>query len=197
MAYSHAETAELPCRGCGAPFAAGVWVIVDVDERPELLARLRAGTLHELTCPHCGHTGMINAPLLLLRPTNDPALLYSPARGGSRDEEEEQAAALVGILRARMGAAWREEWLGEGVIGVAREALPAVLGDDPTTAARLGAAASESDDVPLTVRHALEAVLRALAAEGVRVQSADDLRRALEARPALAERLAAALRERG
>lgn len=194
MSNSHAEEAELTCRACGREFAAGVWVIVDADERPDLAARLVAGTLHDLTCPHCGHTATLNAPLLLLRPAAEPALLFCPARGDDPARDEEQAAALVGLLREHIGAAWRAEWLAGGVVGVAREALPAVLGD-PLAAARLAtAAATDGDDVPPAVFAALQGVLSELAAAGLRVQTPDDLRRALAARPELAARLAAALR---
>ena len=194
MPNSHAEPATLPCRACGEAFAADVWVIVDTEERPDLLAKARGGTLHDLTCPHCGHTATLNTALLLLRPHGAPALLFSPRRGGDREADEEQAAALVGMLRQEMGAGWRDEWLGEGVAGVAREALPAALSEDPETAARLAAAATMSEQVPLAVRQALEGVISALMTEGVRVNTPEDLRRALEERPALAAQVAAALR---
>lgn len=192
--FSHAEAAELPCRACGAPVPAEVWVIVDAAHRPDLLARLRAGALHELTCPGCGHTATVNAPLLLLRPGAEPPLLFSPARGGDRERDEEQAAGLVGLLRAHMGAAWDDAWLARGVVGAPREALPALLGDDPSPAAGLAAAvAAGDDDVPPAARQALGEVLAALAAEGVRVNTPEELRRALAERPLLKARLGAAL----
>ncbi|WP_374686334.1 CpXC domain-containing protein [Promineifilum sp.] len=195
--HSHAEPATLPCRHCGAPFTADVWVIVDTDERPDLLILLRAGTLHDLRCPACGHTATINAPLLVYRPGAEPALLFSPARGDERERDEEQAAALVGMLHDHLGATWREEWLARGLAGAAREALPLLLGEDPATAAALAAAAGPAgaeDEVPPAVREALAGAVAALAAEGVRLNTAEDLRRALEERPELKARVAAALR---
>ena len=191
MTHSHAETADLPCRSCGAPFAAEVWVIVDPTERPDLLARLLAGTLHDLTCPACGHTATVDAPLLVVRPAAEPVLLFSPARGGGPQQAEAQAGALVSLLRAHVGAAWRDEWLGRGVVGVARAALPTLLTDDPATAAALAAAvtADETDALPPALGRALAEVMAALAAEGVRVDSAEELTRALEARPELRARL--------
>jgi hypothetical protein len=190
MSYSHAENAELPCRNCGQPFAADVWVIVDPAERPDLLVRLLAGTLHDLTCPACGHTATLDAPLLIVRPAAEPVLLFSPARGGGPQQAEAQAAALVSLLRAHVGAAWRDEWLGRGVVGVARAALPALLGDDPATAAALAAAATADEDaLPPALAQALAEIVAALAAEGVRVDTAEELTRALDARPELKARL--------
>jgi len=64
MPHSFSQTASLTCPQCGRAFSAEVWLIVDADERPDLLARIRAGTLHDVTCPHCGHQGQVDAPLL-------------------------------------------------------------------------------------------------------------------------------------
>ncbi len=93
-----------------------------------------------------------------------------------------------------MGAAWREEWLGRGLVGAHRASLPALLGDDPATAARLAQAAAGEDDVPPALRAALAEILAALQAEGVRVNTSDDLRRALDERPMLKARLSDAFR---
>ena len=195
--HSHAEAAALPCRACGKMFECEVWIIVATAERPDLLARMRAGTLHELTCPHCGRADTLNAPLLVYRPGAEPPLLFSPARGGSREQDEEQAMALLGMFREGLGGEWRDEWLAQGLAGVAREALPALLDDDPTTAAALAAAVAagqDPDNVPSLLRRALEEILTTLAVEGVRVETAEDLGRALEARPELKDRLAAVLK---
>ena len=187
--HSHAESVTLPCRACGAPVPGDVWIIVDTAERPDLLARLRAGTLHDMTCAQCGQAATVNAPLLIVRPAAEPVLLFSPARGGDPATDEEQAVALAGMLRQNLGDEWRDEWLARGLTGVPREALPLLLGDDPATAAGLAAAHAAEDDVPPDLRRALEEIILALAAEGVRIQTADDLRQALESRPEMRARL--------
>lgn len=191
--YSLAEQAALPCQACGQPVEAEVWIIVDVDARPDLLARLRAGSLHDMTCPACGHTATLNTPLLVYRPGAEPALLFSPAAGSDADTDEAHAVALAGMFREMMGELWRDEWLAHGLTGVARAALPVVLGDDPATAAGLAAAHAAEDEVSPELRRALETIIQTLAAEGVRVQTAEDLQRALESRPELKVRLGAAL----
>lgn len=195
MSHSQAENVTLPCVRCHQPVEVEVWIIVDIDERPDLLASLRDGTLNDTTCPACGHVATVNAPLLIFRPGAEPALLFCPSRGESPEQAEEQAMALVGMFRADLGDEWREEWLARGLAGVAREALPAVLGDDPATAAGLAAAHAAEDDVPPGLRQTLEAIVLALANEGVRVTTAEELQRAVEARPELKARLAAALNQ--
>lgn len=191
--YSLAEQAALPCQACGRPVEAEVWIIVDVDARPDLLARLRAGSLHDMTCPTCGHTATLNTPLLVYRLGAEPALLFSPAAGSDADTDEAHAVALAGLFREMMGELWRDEWLAHGLAGVARAALPVVLGDDPTTAAGLAAAHAAEGEVSPELRQVLEVIMQSLAAEGVRVRTAEDLQRALESRPELKARLGAAL----
>ena len=193
LTHSQFEPATLPCRACGQPVEAEVWIIVDVDERPDLLARLQSGALHDFACPGCGHVATLNAPLLIYRPGAEPPLLFSPAHGGDPAQHEEQATALLGLFREGIGDDWRDEWLAHGLTGVARAALSVVLGDDPATAAALATAHAADEEVSPEVRGALETIIRTLAAEGLRIQTAEDLQHALESRPELKTRLAAAL----
>lgn len=193
MPNSTAETITLPCQRCAHPVAAEVWIIVDTAERLDLLARLRDGTLHDIACLGCGHVAAVNAPVLIYRPDADPPLLFSPAGGGSPEQDEQQAVALLGMFRENMGDRWRDEWLAHGLTGVARAALPAVLSDDPATAAAFARASRADDDVDPALRRVLEEIVLGLAAEGVRVNTAEDLQRALETRPEMKARLGAAL----
>ncbi|HFD39924.1 MAG TPA: hypothetical protein ENJ31_08805, partial [Anaerolineae bacterium] len=131
MAISFAETVQAPCPQCGQAVDLEVWLIVDAAERPDLLARIRDGTLHDAPCPHCGHQTQVDAPLLLYRPEAEPPLLFSPAQQTTAEQDREQAAALVDRLRQSLGDAWRDEWLAEGLPGVPRPLLPLALSDDP------------------------------------------------------------------
>jgi hypothetical protein len=136
MAHSFAQETGLTCPECGQSFTAQVWQIVDTAERPDLAARIHEGTLHDLPCPHCGHQGAVDAPLLLYRPDRDPPLLFSPAQGTTAEQDREQAAGLVGALRGRLGPAWQDEWVAEGLTGMPREFLPMALSEGPEAALR-------------------------------------------------------------
>ena len=73
MAISHAESTSLTCPRCGRSFTAEIWLIVDTSERSDLAGRCREGTIHTLTCPHCGNEGQVDAPLLVFCPHPAPA----------------------------------------------------------------------------------------------------------------------------
>lgn len=193
--YSHAEPATLSCPGCGQSIATEIWTIVDIDERPDLLARLLNETIHTVTCPKCGHVAVVNAPLLIIRQKEKPVLLFSPARGFTPEEDEEHAVALVGMLREHLGQGWQNDWLGDGVSGIARDALPRILSDDPRTLAALATAAAQDDEVPIQIRDTLERIMVVLANEGVRVSTAEDLVMAIESRPELKSALRRAFEE--
>ncbi|NCC34342.1 MAG: tetratricopeptide repeat protein, partial [Chloroflexia bacterium] len=133
MPISYAESTEVTCPQCDHSFSFDAWLIVAADKRPDLVERIRAETIHTLTCPQCGQTfGAINAPLLLYRPKSNPPILFSPAQQTTNEQDQQQQTmGLVGRLRERLGAAWREEWLAQGLPGVQRTILPVVLADDP------------------------------------------------------------------
>ena len=160
MTHSFAQEAELTCPQCGQTFSADVWLIVDAAERPDLLERARAGTLHDLPCPHCGHRGAVDVPLLILRPGQEPSLLFSPAQGTTAEQDREQAAGLVGALRERLGDAWQEEWVRQGLPGVQRPMLPAALSEDPEAALQqMAEQAQQVQQAAVATREALEALL--------------------------------------
>ena len=142
MSHSFSQTASRACPRCGREFRAEIWLIVDAAERPELMEQIKRGTLHEISCPHCGHRGQVDAPLLLyLPPGSGPGvrLLFSPARQTSAEEDAEHARQLVAWLRQALGDAWRDEWLAQGLPAVPRALLPIALREGLEAAARLAA----------------------------------------------------------
>ncbi|MBX2998891.1 MAG: hypothetical protein KF893_10310, partial [Caldilineaceae bacterium] len=160
MPISFAQTAGFTCPGCRRPFEAEIWLIVDTAERPDLLDRLAAGTLHDLPCPACGHAGTVDAPILVfhtqgntqhdadapgsLDPPSVPSLrtlrgglgrglLFSPAGRTSPEEDRQHAGGLLGLLAERLGERWDDAWL-QTVQTVPRPLLPAALADNPNAA---------------------------------------------------------------
>lgn len=130
--FSLAQT--IICPSCGQEFAAKLWLIVDADERPDLVERIRAGQLHELPCPHCGEAAEIDAPLLVYMPAAAPPLLFSPANQTSDEQHHEDAVQLAGILRQSLGNAWQDQWVTEGIPGAVGHLLPGLLSGSPDRA---------------------------------------------------------------
>lgn len=177
----------MPCRQCGRYFEAEVWTIIDIDERPDLLDRIRNETIHVLVCPYCGHTAKVNTPLLILRPRMKPALLFSPASGNASEQDQEHAEALIGMCRDHLGDGWKDDWLAEG--------LPIVTRSDLVSAINSEIDAIPVEEVNPLVRSTLEQIFALLSAEGVRVTSPEELQRALESRPELKAKLAKVLQQ--
>jgi CHAT domain-containing protein len=134
MPISHAELITLTCPACGTSHTADIWLIVAPDERPDLVEQIRNGSLHTVTCPQCGQTHTLDAPLLIFRPTAEPPILFAPAQQTSTEQDQQHAAELIGILRQRLGAAWNDAWLGQGLTVVPRPMLLVALTDDPAAA---------------------------------------------------------------
>lgn len=101
MARSRQERVDLACSQCGRPFQAGVWLIVDRAERPDLVRRLLQDELGAATCPHCGASGRIDHPLLFHDGEREQIVCAVPLSVNG------QAAAreLIGHLLDRLVAA--------------------------------------------------------------------------------------------
>ena len=191
MPYSSLGQLTLNCPQCGVAFEPQLWLIIDTD-RPDLLERLRDGTLYQVACPN-GHAGVVDAPLLLVRPEEQPPLLFSPAERTSAELDRVMARGLIERLAAMMGDDWREEWAA-GLTPVPRRLLVEALGS-VDAAATIDRALAEA--MPPGVGDVLGKLATLLTNEGVRLDSAKDLEEALAARPELRERFEVAVRDAG
>ena len=132
MAHSYAEQADVSCPGCGHKFEAETWLIVDTAERPDLLDRIRDGTLHDVACPHCGQqVGRTDAPLLVFRPDAATHILFLHAQRTTPQQDKEALGGLLRRLRESLGTEWRNEWVEKALRDELGDMLPAVLSDTP------------------------------------------------------------------
>ncbi len=134
MTHSYAESPTLTCPSCQHLFDAEVYLIVDLAARPDLAARLRAGTLHTCACPHCGHEVELDAPVLVYAASPLPLgegpgvrVLFSPAQNTTTAQDHEHAGSLLAHLRESLGDAWQDDWLDGDLPGIPRALLPTVL----------------------------------------------------------------------
>ncbi len=189
MAHSFAQSPSLQCPQCGAAFDPEIWLIIDAAERPELLARAADGSIHAVACPN-GHAGEVDAPLLLYRPGETPPLVFSPAQQTTAEQDREIAGGIGGPTAPIAGRRLAGRVAGR----LRRRAAPIAAG----AAARRHAAALQealAEAIPPGVQQVLAEIAAMLEAEGVALESPEDLERALESRPELRARLAAALGE--
>ena len=196
MPNSFAQSETLACPRCSQSSPVETWLIVDVDERPDLAARARTGILHDVACPTCGPLGRVDAPLLLYFPSRDPSigqppLVFSPSQQSGAEADQQVAGSLLQMLAQRLGDAWQDAWRGE-IATVQRALLPVALSDDPAAALQEFSMqrredAEEEEEMPPAVASALEEVLKQLAAAGVEVRDPEDLEAALASRPELRE----------
>jgi hypothetical protein len=126
MTHSFAHNQTLTCTHCQQDFQAEIWQIVNIEERPDLVKRIKTGSLHLLDCPYCRSENPVNAPLLIYQPGNEPKLVFSPQDGITQAQDREIFTKLVGHLEHSLGAAWRDDWL-EDLVLLPKAALPFLL----------------------------------------------------------------------
>ena len=124
MPRSFSQSTRVSCPQCGQPVDLQIWLIVDLAERPDLAARIRDGTLHDAPCPHCGHTGQVDAPLLIHDPERG-RVLFSPAQRTTAEQDQQMAQELMSRL-AETFLHPRPEYLAQAQ-SVPRQLLPTLL----------------------------------------------------------------------
>lgn len=113
MTRSHNQTAELNCPSCGQPFSAEVWLIVDRQERPDLVGLILDGELNVARCPHCGAEGGINHPLLFHDGQRQQVLVAIPLTVQGPEATRELVGELLTRLLESMTEEERQPYLGE------------------------------------------------------------------------------------
>jgi len=99
MSRSYSETTTIKCPGCRQKMSVEIWRIVDTQERPDLLDRIRKKEIHAVVCGNCGHKGRINAPLLINVPEREE-LFFVRAEKTSEKENRNTRDLLVKKLAA-------------------------------------------------------------------------------------------------
>ena len=178
---SFSQPYELVCPTCHKPFSAEMWLIVDAEERPDLLAQIRDVTLHDATCPHCQQSGVVPAPLLY-HDRRARTVLFGVPHDMDEQEWREIAQGLLWMLIGALPEDQRLPYLGElqaeaGVAGVAE--MLEYLVPAPVSAAEALGDALGSDD-PDEVPPLAQAMLRL-----GQIQTADDFQQLVAEYPFL------------
>lgn len=149
MAISYSEQSTLTCPHCGREFEAPLWLVVDAQERPDLVEALRTGRLDSVTCPHCGLSSPTGAPLLL----HDAAarrVMFAPSAGAVDFEVREQARELMATLVSNLPEERQAAYLGDVHVTQDVDGLRAALEkEDRRRRARAGAASQQAQQVQL------------------------------------------------
>ncbi len=121
VTHSLSESVPMTCPVCGVQFSDDIWFIVNSVERPDLVARLKAGELNLVTCPN-GHSGVATFALLLYLPEEEPAFVLSTFERFLSAESRRQGGALLGVLQSRMGLqddSWQAVHIERGLLPLA------------------------------------------------------------------------------
>lgn len=113
VSRSQSERADLTCPTCGTPFDAEIWLVVDRQERPDLVRLIMDGELNTATCPHCGAEGGVNHPLLFHDAQRQQMLAAIPLTVQGPDAARQLVGDLLDRLLAAIPPPERLPYLGE------------------------------------------------------------------------------------
>lgn len=72
MVESWSTVEVITCPACGGAHNWDMWVLVNLQERPDLLGQLQDGSIRQTRCPHCGQDVWLGKPLLVFNPSGFP-----------------------------------------------------------------------------------------------------------------------------
>jgi tetratricopeptide (TPR) repeat protein len=99
---SFSQYVHVECPRCRKPFSPEIYVLVDTNERPDLVQLIKGEILHCPVCPFCNLVLNVGMPLLVYRPDQRVPLIFAPVRGSSQEQREEQALMLFSTLQQRL-----------------------------------------------------------------------------------------------
>lgn len=86
---------QLTCPNCRQPFSAMVEQLIDVSRDPQQKARLLAGRINAVTCPHCGFQTILSTPLVYHDPDKQLLIIHVPMELNLPKQEQER---VIGSL---------------------------------------------------------------------------------------------------
>jgi CHAT domain-containing protein len=126
MPNSFAQNTNIICSMCKKQNEAEIWLIVDTQERPDLVEKIETGNLNLLKCVYCGHEELLDVPLLLYLPKCDPQLVFSASESNTKEQTSEIAKLLLGVLANSIDGICHEEIL-ERAVTLPKHAIPTFL----------------------------------------------------------------------
>ncbi len=84
------QVVPVTCSVCRKQFAAEVMSLIDVEQHPELKARLVGGRFNAYSCPHCGNEGILSAPFLYHDPAKELLFCFMPPEAGLTGPDQQK-----------------------------------------------------------------------------------------------------------
>jgi hypothetical protein len=100
------DTITVNCEQCGQKFSFEVWSIVDMEERPDLAAKVMDASIRIFACPACGKTVSSVDPLLIYRPSQGGvgAMVFACSDADNLAALQEEAGPLASWVAHEVGA---------------------------------------------------------------------------------------------
>jgi CHAT domain-containing protein/tetratricopeptide (TPR) repeat protein len=146
VAVSVSERIALSCGRCGHDAPQAIWKVIEMVERPDLVAALHRGELHRWRCARCGDGRQWDGAMLLVDLAHGAVLFISrPDLAG--DEYREQRRQLAALLQSHLPSGFDTS---VNVLDVTYDRLKGVLDESviESPACRDGGPGAEPEQEP-------------------------------------------------
>ena len=89
VTISHGVTEEFKCQNCGSVINFKTWLIIDGNEHPELIEKVKTEEIHDVYCHVCSwRIDSLDKPLMVFYQSPDPVLIYCPSEENTAKQDE-------------------------------------------------------------------------------------------------------------
>jgi hypothetical protein len=124
---SGAQNVSLACPACHVRSQLPMWLVIDAEDRPDLIDELRHGRLRTFNCPRCGKSVTMTTSLLVDTRRRSP-LLFAPDPAADDQLSREQLFASIAI-QAGHGAKAGSATI-PAIVTIPHDLLPLVVDRD-------------------------------------------------------------------
>ena len=133
MDHSYGSDISVTCGQCGTSLQATVWVIIDTEQRPDLLQALVTGALNSYVCPQCGYRDTLPHAIVIYGALPRHPVIVSHVGDSLPDEAGGLAFYWITVLGEQLGkpSNWLDDLIAAGLPIVPRKKLAAILQPAP------------------------------------------------------------------
>lgn len=149
MDVSHSQTINLYCLICSNFFEEEIWLIVDVNECPDLVEKIREENIHVTYCPDCGNKMKMDLPLLIYNHKKILRIIFSPQENLSDIKNQEILYSFLKALSENLKEKFNNEWI-DKVPMIPKSILPSLFPRSWKTDKKSKTAHEEDNDFRIT-----------------------------------------------
>jgi tetratricopeptide (TPR) repeat protein len=118
------------CGFCGRRIKMKAWILINVEERWDLVREAGRNRMNEFRCGACNVTTIPHSPIVLFFPDTQTPFLFSPWSSQDQESHRRELDWANTAVRTLLKHQWQQTWLADGMLVVLRPQLVDIIRND-------------------------------------------------------------------